>query len=132
MSAQRIPAGEELIERLATAPDPGLRQLVVELGYEEGARMYLERLRWPGGTRCPRCDATSVLRLQARRKYHCATCKYQFRVTAGTRLHDSHVPGWKWLVAVDLMKPAKLAMPDGMVNIQRWHAQVSQRPSTTA
>ena len=68
--------------------------------------MYLERLRWPGGTRCPRCDSTSVLRLQARRKYHRATCKYQFRVTAGTHLHDSHVPGWKWLVAVDLMMSA--------------------------
>ena len=36
------------------------------------------------------------------------------------------------LVAVDLMKPAKLAMPDGMVNIQRWHAQVSERASATA
>jgi glutathione S-transferase len=36
------------------------------------------------------------------------------------------------LVAIDLMKPAKLAMPEGMVNIQRWHAQVSERPSTTA
>ena len=83
--------------------DPLLRRLTARLGYEEGARQYLERLRWPDGIRCPRCDGASVLRLQARRKYHCATCKYQFRVTAGTRLHDSHVPGWKWLVAVDLM-----------------------------
>lgn len=36
------------------------------------------------------------------------------------------------LVAIDLMKPAKLTMPEGMVNIQRWHAQVSERTSTTA
>ena len=36
------------------------------------------------------------------------------------------------LVALDLMKPAKLAMPEGMVNIQRWHAQVSERASATA
>ena len=36
------------------------------------------------------------------------------------------------LVAIDLMKPAKLAMPEGMVNIQRWHAQVSERASATA
>jgi transposase-like protein len=92
-----------LIERLADSPDLLLRRLIARLGYEEGARQYLERLRWPGGTRCPRCDGASVLRLQARRKYHCATCKYQFRVTAGTRLHDSHVPGWKWLVAVEMM-----------------------------
>lgn len=36
------------------------------------------------------------------------------------------------LVAVDLMKPAKLAMPADLVNIQRWHAQVSERESATA
>lgn len=36
------------------------------------------------------------------------------------------------LVAIDLMKPAKLAMPDGVANIQRWHAQVNERPSATA
>jgi glutathione S-transferase len=36
------------------------------------------------------------------------------------------------LVAIDLMKPAKLAMPAGMVNIQRWHGQVSERTSATA
>jgi len=36
------------------------------------------------------------------------------------------------LVAVDLMKPAKLAMPADLVNIERWHAQVSERASATA
>ncbi|MEA2930557.1 MAG: hypothetical protein QOG38_2985 [Hyphomicrobiales bacterium] len=36
------------------------------------------------------------------------------------------------LVAIDLMKPAKLAMPDGMINIQRWHAQVNERSSAAA
>jgi len=69
----------------------------------EGARTYLERLRWPDGLRCPRCDAASVLQIRTRRKYYCSSCWYQFRVTAGTRLHDSHVPGWKWLVAIDFM-----------------------------
>ena len=32
-------------------------------------------------------------------------------------------------VAVDFMKPAKLALPDGLGNLQRWHAQVSGRPA---
>ena len=31
-----------------------------------------------------------------------------------------------------VMKPAKLAMPEGMVNIQRWHAQVCERASAAA
>ena len=36
------------------------------------------------------------------------------------------------LVAVDLMRPAKLTLPEDFVNIRRWHAQVSERASATA
>ena len=36
------------------------------------------------------------------------------------------------LVAVDFMKPAKLAVPPELANVHRWHAQVSQRPSARA
>ena len=36
------------------------------------------------------------------------------------------------LVAVDLMRPAKLAMPEEFINIRRWHAQVSERASASA
>jgi glutathione S-transferase len=33
------------------------------------------------------------------------------------------------LVAVDFMKPAKLAIPDEFANVKRWHAETSARPS---
>jgi len=36
------------------------------------------------------------------------------------------------LVAVDFMKPAKLAVPQECVNVRRWHAAVSARPSAGA
>jgi glutathione S-transferase len=36
------------------------------------------------------------------------------------------------LVAVDFMKPAKLAMPDELANVNRWHAEISARPSAQA
>jgi glutathione S-transferase len=36
------------------------------------------------------------------------------------------------LVAVDFMKPAKLAVPDELKNVKRWHADVSARPSAQA
>jgi len=36
------------------------------------------------------------------------------------------------LVSVDFMKPAKLAVPDELVNLKRWHAEVSARPSASA
>ncbi len=33
------------------------------------------------------------------------------------------------VVAVDFMKPAKLAVPEGLANVQRWHREVSARPA---
>jgi glutathione S-transferase len=36
------------------------------------------------------------------------------------------------LVAVDFMKPAKLAVPADFGNLKRWHAAVSARPSASA
>ena len=36
------------------------------------------------------------------------------------------------LVAVDFMKPSRLAMPDNLANVKRWHAAVSARPSARA
>jgi glutathione S-transferase len=36
------------------------------------------------------------------------------------------------LVAVDFMKPARLAMPEEAGNVKRWHAAVSARPSAMA
>ncbi len=36
------------------------------------------------------------------------------------------------LVSIDLMKPAKLAVPPEFTNVLRWHAEVSARPSAKA
>jgi glutathione S-transferase len=36
------------------------------------------------------------------------------------------------LVAYDFMKPSKLAVPDNLSHIRRWHADVSARPSARA
>lgn len=36
------------------------------------------------------------------------------------------------LVAVDWMKPARLSVPDELVNLQRWRCDVSARPSAAA
>jgi glutathione S-transferase len=48
---------------------------------------------------------------------------------AGDRYSVADITG---LVGVDFMKPAKLAVPDNLDNIQRWHAAVSARPSAQA
>jgi glutathione S-transferase len=36
------------------------------------------------------------------------------------------------LVAIDFMKPARVAMPEGLSNVARWHAEVSARPSAAS
>jgi glutathione S-transferase len=48
---------------------------------------------------------------------------------AGDRYSVADITG---LVAVDLMKPAKLALPDELGNVRRWHKDVSSRPSASA
>ena len=36
------------------------------------------------------------------------------------------------LCAIDFMKPTRIAMPDELTNVKRWHADVSSRPSAKA
>ena len=48
---------------------------------------------------------------------------------AGDRYTVADITG---LVAIDFMKPAKLAVPETCANLRRWHAAVSTRPSASA
>lgn len=36
------------------------------------------------------------------------------------------------LVAMDFMKPARISVPEELVNVRRWHAQLAARPSAGA
>jgi glutathione S-transferase len=36
------------------------------------------------------------------------------------------------LCAIDFMKPARIAIPDELANLKRWHAEVAARPSAKA
>jgi glutathione S-transferase len=51
------------------------------------------------------------------------------RYIAGDRYSVADITG---LVSIDFMKPAKLAVPDTLGNLKRWHAEVSARPSAQA
>lgn len=82
--------------------DPRLAGLTAQHDVD-GYRLYLEELRWPSGVECPRCGSDDNCWLERRRRYNCRSCKYQFRVTARTVFHDSHLPLWKWFVAIAAM-----------------------------
>jgi glutathione S-transferase len=51
------------------------------------------------------------------------------RYIAGEHYSVADITG---MIAVDFMKPAKLAMPEGLNNLKRWHEDVSSRPSAKA
>ena len=71
---------------------------------EDRCRMFLEQLRWPEGVRCPRCDASDhISRIESRGQFECSACGYQFSVRVGTIFHASHLPLWKWFLAVYLI-----------------------------
>ena len=66
---------------------------------EDRCRELLERLRWPQGVQCPRCESDHLSPIATRHKWDCMSCGYQFSVTAGTVLQDSKLPLWKWFLA---------------------------------
>jgi glutathione S-transferase len=51
------------------------------------------------------------------------------RFIAGEHYTVADITG---MIAVDFMKPAKLAVPEGLNNLKRWHEDVSSRPSAKA
>ena len=74
---------------------------------EEKCREFLEQLRWPNGVGCPRCGDTSLCEIGNRDQWECLSCRYQFSVTAGTIMHDSHLPLRKWFLAIYLITEAR-------------------------
>lgn len=92
-----------------TEPDMNLVKLIEDYGSEDKCREYLEALRWPEGVHCPRCNSGSISRIAKRKQYECneESCRYQFSVTAGTVFHDSHLPLWKWFLAIYMVGESK-------------------------
>jgi transposase-like protein len=96
----------EKAKRVAAAPGatPRTRFAPPSFHTEDGCRTFLEQLRWPAGVRCPRCDAgKGISRIESRGQFECGACGYQFSVRVGTIFHASHLPLWKWFLAVYLI-----------------------------
>ena len=81
---------------------------VIEKYHDEDAcRDNLAALRWPNGVACPRCGGLEIRNSYTRNQYDCGLCGYQFSITSGTMLHDTHLPLQKWIVATYLMVEAR-------------------------
>jgi transposase-like protein len=82
-------------------------QLIDQFGSEARCFNYLAALRWPEGIACPRCQSKKISRITKRDQFDCDGCRYQFSVRVNTIFHDSHLPLWKWFLAVYMMVQAK-------------------------
>jgi glutathione S-transferase len=51
------------------------------------------------------------------------------RYVAGDSYSVADITG---MISIDFLKPAKLAVPDELKNVKRWHEEVSARPSAKA
>lgn len=94
-------------QKKETKYEVNLPLLIERFGSEDKCRVYLEALRWHGFPKCPRCFSNKLSRIEARNQFDCDSCRYQFSVTAGTIFHDSHLPLWKWFLAVYMMVESK-------------------------
>ena len=84
-----------------------LVSLIDRFNCDDSCREFLQCLRWPSGVACTRCGDMSVLELAKHDRWECKGCGYQFSVTAGTIMHDSHLPLRKWFLAIYLMCESK-------------------------
>ena len=94
-----------------------LTDLLLKYGEDDKARAFLEKLRWPKGAICPRCQSDSVHKIAANPKkkiraglYFCGGCRKEFTVTVGTIMESSHIPLGKWIAAMFLMCASKKAI----------------------
>jgi transposase-like protein len=86
-----------------------LAKLSEEFGTDEKCRLVIEKLRWPNGPECPRCQSKATP-IANRDTFDCDKCHYQFSGTSGTIFHDSHLSLWKWFLTTFLLCEAKKGM----------------------
>jgi transposase-like protein len=90
--------------------DMDMMRLMEAYDTEEECRDTLIKLRWPNGVACVRCGSTHIRTDRTRNIYDCGACGFQFSVTTGTILHDTHLPLPKWFVTIYLMTESKKGM----------------------
>jgi len=79
-------------------------------GTDDRCREILERLRWPDGISCPRCQHKGHSWLESYDRYECNACEYQFTVISGTVFQDTHLELTKWFVATYLLCESRKGM----------------------
>ena len=67
---------------------------------EDACREFLEKLRWPNGFQCPKCEEFGDPSRSTRGRLMCRHCKFQASVTAGTILDKTRTELRIWFAAM--------------------------------
>ncbi|MEK7827511.1 MAG: IS1595 family transposase, partial [Thermodesulfobacteriota bacterium] len=76
---------------------------------EQSCMAYLERLRWPDGFVCPKCQMRKAWRTK-RGRFHCEGCHSNVSIMAGTVFHRSKIPLRLWYRAMWWMTNQKVGI----------------------
>jgi hypothetical protein len=76
---------------------------------EETCREHLNKMRWPNGYVCRKCESEKVHYKPSRREYQCQKCDTVQSLTAGTIFHRTKVPIRKWFWMIYLLSTSKKA-----------------------
>jgi len=76
-----------------------LKEFEDRFATEQACRSYLEKLRWPTGFCCPRCEGRRAVRIREV-LLQCYACRRQTSVTAGTIFQDTRKPLTMWFRAM--------------------------------
>jgi len=76
-------------------------------GSERACQNALEKMRWPEGFKCPKCQHIKATRIKTRRLLQCSKCHFQVSLTSGTIFHKTRTPLQKWFWAIYLASQDK-------------------------
>jgi len=78
---------------------------------DNACRAYLEKMHWPNGFVCSRCEGTNASYATSQRLRKCTTCHYHASVTAGTIFHAKQTSLQKWFLAIFFVSRHKQGFP---------------------
>ena len=84
-------------------------EFIDSFGTEEQCVEYLEKLKWPKGFKCDRCEHDEYYQYQSgsRTVYQCKSCRKNHRLTAGTLFHRTKISLRKWFLAIHQISQSK-------------------------
>ncbi len=84
--------------------NPSLWEIMSFFSSELNCIEYWVKNRWGGIPVCPHCEKQDEhYFLKSRSKFKCKSCKRQFSVTTGTKLHSTKISLSKWMTAMYML-----------------------------